>query len=274
MKNIFYSICAVLLVLYFVGCNNASEVITASIESQAKSIGQIHNDGLDFIFSQVQLLEQENPSLRASVAPVMTSVQLATITRDYLQTTPNFTTVITRTHIEQVAADLDKIMANFTKEGIQSNWNSVKNDPSFKRITLSTTEQKAFADAEQIFLNLSNSNLSVQQQYDYIQANVAKIKTAYSVTILNQSELISGLLSIMDSSNEYWYKQEPLIPYNPVVVQADCFGYLVGWIRAFGNDQGRYSTQKEFSAHSGDRIREGLYAALAASGGRIIVKYF
>lgn len=54
-------------------------------------MGKIHNEGLDFIFAQVQSLEQKNPSLRANAALTMTTVQLATVSRDYLQTTPNYT---------------------------------------------------------------------------------------------------------------------------------------------------------------------------------------
>jgi hypothetical protein len=67
------------------------------------------------------------------------------------------------------------------------------------------------------------------------------------------------------------YQQEPQIPYNPIIVHSDCFGYMVAWIRAFINDQGRYSTQQEFSAHQGDRIQQGLWGALTASGARAIV---
>lgn len=272
------------LIIGFVACSNENEGLKTSIAKQAECIGEMHNGGLDFIFAHLESLgENGNSSLRISTsATKTTSVQLATVSRDYLQATPNFTTVISTNKIECLAVDLDIISSNFTKEGIQTYWKSIINDDSFKSIALSSIEQQAFSKVEQIFLNLSNSTLSERQQYDYIKTNIAQINSTYGSNMVNQSELLCGLLSIMDSSNDYWLNAsitttttaDKPIPFNSYVVQVDAMGYIIGWVRAVIEDQKRYPTQAEYGAHSSDRIQSGLWGALAASGVRAVIKYY
>jgi len=100
----------------------------------------------------------------------------------------------------------------------------------------------------------------------------------YVDSTINNNELLSGLLSILNSSNNYWYNLEtdPLdpIPYDPLVVQVDCIGYIFGWCRSYSNDCDRYTNQKDFDAHSKGRIMDGLWGALTTSGVRSLLKLY
>jgi hypothetical protein len=274
-----------IIVLFGISCNQESESSLSVVESPVENIGKIHNDGLDFIFSKLQSSIAENNSLRASnVANTVSSIQIATLSRNYLQTIPQYSAEIAKVDIELTAIELDKIRADFTSVGIQNYWKSKTNSSSFKSINLSSLEQKAVTEIEQIFLKLSTLNLSVKQQYDYIKANTAKIKSTYEGNLLanNQGELLSGLLEIMSYSNDYWYNLsittvnpiDPIIPFNPLIVQVDAAGYLIAWIKAYSDDHDQFTTQEAFSANAKSRVKRGLYGALTASGIRAVVNYF
>jgi hypothetical protein len=279
MKNLI-KLLFLTVILFGVSCNqsdNENDLLT--VKSPAEGVGALHNDGLDFIFAKLS----ESNTLRSSASTV-SSVELATLARDYVQTVPGYTATITLADIDYLASHLDNIRANFTSAGIQQYWSSIVNDDSFKNLNLSSLELKAVGEVEQVFKNVLTSNFSAKQQYDYIKANAAKIQSTYVQNLLanNQGELLSGLLQIMSSSNDYWYSSsittntplDPLIPYEPLIVQCDAIGYIVGWAVSWKNDNRRFKTQEEFDTNVIGRIEDGLWGAIGTSTIRGVVKWF
>jgi hypothetical protein len=272
-------------ILAFISCTeneNNPFVVTVTTDNTVIDIGKIHNEGLNFIFDQVQSRGLEGASLRSTSVTHISSVELIMMTQNYLQKVPEFSAKITDAEIKSQSIKIDEIRANFTPVGIQEEWTSTVNSNLFKSINLSSTERKVVADIEQVFMDLSNSNLSTTKQYQYIKTSVANIKSAYekSLSANNQSELLYGLLNIVDSSSDYWYNlslstaqpQDP-IPFDSPIIQVDAMGYLIGWILAYSDDNQRFNTQAEFSANSSERIDRGLRGAITASGIRAVVKY-
>ncbi|MDR0864763.1 MAG: hypothetical protein LBO74_07515 [Candidatus Symbiothrix sp.] len=273
MKKINKLLLVVAIVLFGVSCSQSDDENNLSaIKSPAENIGTLHNDGLDFIFARLQSSGlEDNNSLRNSItAASISSKQVVSLSCEYVQTIPEYKAVIKLVNVDDMASQLDNVRKDLTAKGIENFWSSVLNDNSFKNINLSSSEQKAVAETEQIFLNLSISNLSLKQQYDYIKTNVSKIQSTYEKDLLakNQGELLSGLIEIINSSNDYWYSLATTTSTPPIdivpIINLDAAGYLVGWAQIWWTESSSsgYSNSKEAQ---GRRIGYGLTSALAYS---------
>ena len=241
----------------------------SNVKELTKNVGKYHNEGLDYLFKKLYSLNPNKGLLRAAPSGEISSEAIVTASYEYVQSIPEFTEIPFDANIKEHVQELDAIRDDLTFSGVQNIWSSITNDNSFKS-SVPLSEQNAISEVNQIFVNLSTSNLSPEQWYNYIKNNAMVIQSKYNL----QGEAVCGLLSIMNSSNEYWHNasslsvttpSDPPIPLDPIIVEADCVGYLFGWGRAFWDDQTRFNNQKDFSNNANNRIMAGLWSAMSVS---------
>jgi len=275
MKKINLFLCLISVLFFGISCENNGNngESSGNAKDLVKNVGKYHNEGLDWIFAKLSSSNLNGDHFRSSDNEVST-LEITELSYEYVQSIPEYAEIPYNPDINETAAKLDEVRDNFSVVGVQNSWTTITDDSSFKN-SVSPLEQNAIAEVDQIFVYLSTSNLTTEQQLEYLKNSAFAIQSKYANTLIDnfQGEVLSGVLKILDSSSDYWYSNsisvttpvDPAVPVNPTIVQADCLGYIFGWITAFWKDQSKYPTQSEFSAHTGDRIKEGLHDGLIAS---------
>jgi len=163
---------------------------------------------------------------------------------------------------------------------ISAYWQSWRNNAVTSYLT---TAELQFIDSMFVFFSQNFSGLTRQQ--------VSTLAYNKAVSLLSQFNQLSwsighgtlacGSLNVMKSSSSYWYSHSPgtfigsnMDPNNEptgqiwgFIVQADCLGYIGGWVSALIDD-----------VHGGGvtpsgqnrRIQQGFNGAAVASGGRAL----
>lgn len=190
----------------------------------------------------------------------------------------------------------DQVMNEFGQNSIKTKWTQQVNQQAIVT-NVSTRERGMVGEITTVFNTSFASNAGVQANYLSVKSQLAAIRQKYNSTVLlpKEGELFWGLLSIAESSNEYWstegasyvntvikydslnYKAgnpfslvtDPLRSQAPFFT-ADCLGYLIGWTKAVIEEN---SANGGLSIKNEDkRIGAGLNWALTVSGGVLAAK--
>lgn len=281
-----------LLVLIVFACKKqdvnqpTDELRTQNLRKTAEKLAGLHNKGMDYISSNfrtgshkgdiVSVVDTSNGGSPAEIIYYDASNYLSTLSE---------TNSITYTAEPYVIAKLDNLIANGDEELVKLEYNGaiaqINNYP-----ILTSRENTMIASVTSIFNNAYTQNLTKEQTYVYLKAQLEALRDSYAGTILteNEGELFYGLLNIAMESNEYWVNDDLLliskaneniiskkgntikaafIP-NPAFIQADCIGYIIGWGQAVMND---YNSGNLKPSGQTARISAGVFNALGWSSG-------
>lgn len=268
---------AVILVLSIISaCTNKNDLKLSKTETS--NIGKFHNQGLDFINSQMFnsskfKVTHDYITYGKRIIPfeenTVPSKELINLAYDFVDENTTYPQIYDiEIQKDELVTELDFIREDISSNALQLIWSN-NTSSACEIIDIPLTEKQAVSDLEKVFSDLGNQiYLSPYQQYDYIKKKIESLQSKY---VLNESELFSGLLEIASSSNDYWYLSNqttgnlPGIPINnpqTALVQIDCIGYIVGWAVAVNDDyrNGQLTPDRQWG-----RIRAGLIGAIGAS---------
>lgn len=226
--------------------------------------------------------------------PVITDLQhvsaeaIAQSALAYVAQTPAYTG-ITLDHPAELNAQLGLLNADFSNEGMQNAWDTSTQDPRLNGLT-TFRESTMVSEIQEIFNDVYSQNLSNDQVHDLLKTKLLSLRQKYANLLYNENEgeLFNGIIDIALNSNDYWHNvfAQPavvsrkgktaakrannlvLAPINkeltsPAFIQADCIGYISGWVSALWSD---YNSAGGVRA-SGQRHRigQGLIWGLSAS---------
>lgn len=232
-----------LLSVFFILSCSDNENNYDELSRSKDNIGAIHNKGLDFIKSKVDFKKKSAPDEVAYIS----SEELLEMSLEYFNNIPGYENLSLSDEDKRVlASDLDEVRGDMTHEKIDHIWEE-KMDNVSSIYELSSLEKNAISEFKSVF-NVASS-LQGEEQFDYINNEILRIKSKYKNSY-NTSEILSGLIDIGLNSNDYWknYSNEISMksaiveeigenqkdaesPY-VVIVRVDCLGYIIGWLGA------------------------------------------
>ncbi|WP_454881742.1 hypothetical protein [Sphingobacterium detergens] len=272
----------------------------SKLKGNTKNLGISHNDGISYSINSNQLSTgflfppKTNPDPLSS-APNYTSQDLKDIiisTYDFIGSTygeeyrgipsqilPTVVDVINAPNTVLVNAKIDSIENILTQNSI-----------------LTAREALMIQELQNIFTVGSQLNMTSLQAGPYFANKLETLRTKYENIVwnINEGEAFLGMLSIAESSNEYWHLgttlQLPptqqtgnsakfnkkmnvtvipaLDPFEPEgsIVHVDLAGYALGWGWAVYND---WAAGNLHESGQNGRITRGLQTAITASALRL-----
>ncbi|MFB6453980.1 hypothetical protein ACE38W_01820 [Chitinophaga sp. Hz27] len=308
MKKLF--LLALIFSAAIYACNKQSE--TSKDKQQpaldnTNRIGALHNTGLSIILDKAEKEARKNVLSNSrvgdnSVGPITVpgsnpyDVSTASIFEDakaLVLKDPAYQN-LQLTIDAATLAYTDQVLNSFSQNSIKTKWAESVNQQAIVD-KVSTRERGMVGEITTVFNTAIASNAGIQANYLSVKSQLAAIRQKYKNTVLlpNEGELFWGVLSIAESSNEYWstegasyvnavikydsmnYKAgnpyslvtDPLRSQAPFLT-ADCLGYLIGWTKAVVDEN---SANGGLSIKNEDkRIGAGLGLALTFSGGSLL----
>ncbi|HVI44486.1 MAG TPA: hypothetical protein VM802_06440 [Chitinophaga sp.] len=313
MKKVFLLALFPISLFFVYACNKEAEIQkappAASLSSQ-NMLGTIHNLGLSSLLGSPQkkgsiygmttyinsaaVLRLNSASISTTTGtPDYSASSLGETSKTLVLRNPSFSNqqfIIDPTS----TAAVDQLIQNFGQNNVKNRWASSLSQPTVTNL-VSTREKSMISEITNVFNTSFSTNPSIQNNYLAVKSKLAAIRNKYAGTIFlpNEGELFSGLLSIAESSNEYWSNEgatyvNAIVQYDitaygnggpfaiiqdPIrsqtsFITADCIGYLAGWASALYseyNSNGTISIKNE-----NHRIGQGLIWAIAGSAGVLL----
>lgn len=184
--------------------------------------------------------------------------------------TPNL--VLERT--KELIDDLTEISNIFTsksslKEMLNMIYPTCNLNDSKKLVAIVIEETKKLIPAN-IDISVVDS-FGIMVENNYINVSELEILVENMEKNYYENELLTGMLSILKNSNEFWLNNTNWSDDDiQGMVQADCAGYLLGWGKAIYDEVKEHGELDEDNSWS--RVGEGLWGAAAFSTG--VSKWF
>ena len=143
-------------------------------------------------------------------------------------------------------AKLDYLKEHSDPASIQAMWTEEISTLSNNPLLLTSRETGMANELKAIFSTVYSLGMTQGYAYNFFKMEFKRLEDKYQFLSFNENEgeLFLGLLNIAKSSNEYWHVGSPsfdLPPVDPnelepVIVQVDLIGYIVGWGKAVWAD--------------------------------------
>lgn len=297
MKKIYL---ALFLMGALVSCKKNSSETTMDGDSynlklreRAKEVGIDHNNGMDYFLAGNSVLNQAHRSginkkisfSRNAKSGKMESSERAPIWQSYTSKqiysyakafgnplTKGSSTVPEIEYDPEMIAKLDYLKEHSDPASIQAMWTEEISTLSNNPLLLTSRETGMVNELKAIFSTVYSLGMTQGYAYNFFKMEFKRLEDKYQFLSFNENEgeLFLGLLNIAKSSNEYWHVGSPsfdLPPVDPnelepVIVQVDLIGYIVGWGKAVWAD---YDSGNLHSTGQWRRIKAGGSNAIGTS---------
>lgn len=246
--------------------NNKRVGIIAAWSPAIDSIGIYHNIGCDSALGT-------NVSGASSIADTVVLM----VTRAWAGL-HNAVGMDTAGYIDQEMKDTVTAIAPLLYPAVSSSFLLVKNRVAQYSgwATGVSSGDKAILDSVYTFFSTYSTNGKTRAQvYNEIVVKANSLIAFYNTQSWSgagSGELAGGLVYIMKHSAQQWDSYSSGLPtgdfggtpeFSPIIVQADCFGYLTGWansVRVEIRDHGSLNVNNQYK-----RISDGLWGAVTGS---------
>jgi hypothetical protein len=274
MKKIYL---ALFLITAFISCKKKdvdpfldSQTYNSKLRERAKSVGTVHNKGLDYFLKGSKTLITNNKVSAWLLGNGATIANNNSMSRQVLINSISY--VNSNTNNDDPgdgAVDiLQDVIDDLSPVAVEAVWDSeilAVDDEGL----LTSREKNMVAEIKDVFSDGYAIGMSPANAATYFESRLQLIQTQYQNVVFdpNEGELYLGLLNLALSSNQYWHSVDHINSYypnepEPAIIQLDMIGYIVGWSRAVLND---YRAGNLHPSGQGRRMDEGVEVGLAAS---------
>lgn len=242
-----------------------SPLSTTVDSSCAENAGRIHNHGLSYIRGAYDYTHPVT-------APGDRAAYMLTLIADYFQGSPGWDRTANTT--TQMRDSLASILGTTYATPGDDMWRIMRTGPVCTSNV--SPAELAIVDRAMTVFTAAPSGTPASAWIDAITIAADSGIAAWRGTswAANGGELSGGFLYIMKGSAEYWRTHAPLTSENPdpwpvgQIIQADCAGYLVGWLMAVAEEldaNGRLDVRNQ-----GRRMNRGFTLAIGWSFGGLL----
>lgn len=297
MKKIYLSL---FLMGAVISCKKNSPELTTGdnsynlkLKERAKEVGIEHNNGMDYFLASNSVLNlshksgvnkkvsfyrnAKNGKMESSEkAPVWlsyTSKQVYSYAREFGNSSTKSSNAVPKIDYDaDLIKKLDYLKEHTDPVSIQAMWTDEISVLSNNALLLTSREAGMVNELKGIFSTVYSLGMTQGYAYNFFKSEFKRLEEKYQFVSFNENEgeLFLGLLNIAKSSNEYWhvgsdaFDLPPVDPNEPepVIVQVDLIGYIVGWGKAVWAD---YDSGNLHSSGQWRRIKAGGSNAIGTS---------